>query len=287
MAQRRPTIPIKIRRELVEQAGGKCANPGCPNRLIEFHHIQEWAIYHTHDENHMIALCPSCHDSVDRGKLTISDEEIYSWKGIQRNSAAPYAGSIFVEPMTNPMLRMGFIGFRGPDGVTIVEVANQRISMAVRENELAFLNLKLVDPDGNLLVDVVDNYVRQRSPEVSVESRAGRWRVRGDALGILPKWAMDCLTPHGFETSVAGMDLLDIEVTAPGEVGVSGVWVDDQRAVISNRENGALLLLSRRKGIAINCLGERPSEGNKGAFFIFTGNLDKTVFETLLPSDFW
>ena len=45
-----------IKNQLIEEAAGKCANPGCPNRLVQFHHIREWAVCRTHDAAHMIAI---------------------------------------------------------------------------------------------------------------------------------------------------------------------------------------------------------------------------------------
>jgi hypothetical protein len=68
VAGHRPAVPKPMKLQLVEQTSGKCANPGCANVLLELHHIREWRVYHVHDADHMIAICASCHDSVDRGK---------------------------------------------------------------------------------------------------------------------------------------------------------------------------------------------------------------------------
>jgi hypothetical protein len=80
--------------------------PGCPNQLVEIHHIHEWHVYQTHDASHMIAICPSCHDAVDRGSLQISDDELYRWKGIDRKEALS-TGHIFIEPGEAPRLLLG------------------------------------------------------------------------------------------------------------------------------------------------------------------------------------
>lgn len=78
------TPPPTLKKYLLEEAGYKCANPGCSNRLIEIHHIKEWCIYYTHDKAHMIAVCPACHDTITRGNLRIDDETLYRWKNITR-----------------------------------------------------------------------------------------------------------------------------------------------------------------------------------------------------------
>lgn len=36
------------------------------------------------DQDHMIAICPTCHDAVHHGPLEITDDTIYSWKSIKR-----------------------------------------------------------------------------------------------------------------------------------------------------------------------------------------------------------
>src|SRR5438270_731527 len=110
MAQHRPKVPAETKRALVEEAGGKCANPGCANRLTELHHIKKWAIYETHDAGHMIALCPACHDQVERGPLRISDEDLYRWKTIERGQ--PIADFIYIEPpatQKEPILQLGSV----------------------------------------------------------------------------------------------------------------------------------------------------------------------------------
>ncbi len=69
MADYRAKVPAKIKKALIKEAGGKCANPGCPHALTEIHHIKERCVYKTHDQSHMIAICPNCHDAVTRGGL--------------------------------------------------------------------------------------------------------------------------------------------------------------------------------------------------------------------------
>jgi hypothetical protein len=97
MAEYRPKIKRTVKEALIKKAGGKCANPGCPNVLTEIHHIKEWCVYKSHNPSYMIAICPSCHDSVTRGGLRINDETLYRWKTISRalQTASHY---IYLEP---------------------------------------------------------------------------------------------------------------------------------------------------------------------------------------------
>jgi hypothetical protein len=174
-----------MKRTLIEQAGGKCANPGCPNRLVELHHIHEWHVYQTHDAEHMIAICAACHDSIDRGQLQISDEALYRWKGIDRSSSRNM-GHIFVEPGDAPRLLLGSITAKGDSGLIVFESSEQqRLSFVVRDSEIMLLNLKISGPDGGLLLDVVDGYVRKRESSID-------YRVRPGAVEV----------PAGFEFSI-------------------------------------------------------------------------------------
>ena len=95
--------------------------------------------------------------------------------------------------------------------------------MAVRENELAILNLKTVDSNGNPVLDVVDNYVRQRNPDINIDSRPGRYRVTAtDYDKFYPKWIQEILSKGPSHADPEHFGILDIAVLAPGEVRIQG-----------------------------------------------------------------
>ena len=64
MTNGRINVDPKVKKRLIQEAGNKCANPGCPVRRTHTHHIRKWAVYQTNDEQEMIAVCPSCHDAI-------------------------------------------------------------------------------------------------------------------------------------------------------------------------------------------------------------------------------
>lgn len=96
MATKRNKVPPAVKRQLIQEAGGKCANPGCSRQYEHLHHIEHWAVYKTHDRKHMIAVCSSCHHQIHHGRLRISDDTLYEWKGITR-SLGDHRGYIYVE----------------------------------------------------------------------------------------------------------------------------------------------------------------------------------------------
>ena len=56
-----PPIQRSLEREVLVEAGHRCAIPQCRQIPIEIHHIVPWAICRTHEFENLIALCPTCH----------------------------------------------------------------------------------------------------------------------------------------------------------------------------------------------------------------------------------
>lgn len=257
MAGHRPAVPQPIKQQLIEQINGKCANPGCPNALLELHHIREWHVYHTHDAEHMIAVCASCHDSVDRGELVIGDDEIYSWKRIVRTG--PCVGHIFVEPTSEPpRILLGTISVKGDDGLVVFDFAvRHRLSFAVRDGDIMLLNLRISSPAGETLVDVVDGYVRTRKPSIILKSRPGHIMIpAGFHSDVIPEWVRTKLVNEDLLYGIEGMPLLQIRVVRPGLVRVNGIWCDENAAVIATTNRFLFISRTRQRPITIAGAGE-------------------------------
>jgi len=65
----RPAIPTLLERELLVEAGHRCALPTCRQTPVEFAHIVSWEKCQTHEFDNMICLCPTCHSRYDRGEI--------------------------------------------------------------------------------------------------------------------------------------------------------------------------------------------------------------------------
>lgn len=77
---RRP-IPQAIRREVLTEAGYRCAVPTCHTILaIDLHHLDMVADGGKNTADNLIALCPTCHALLHRG--VIPAEAIRVWKGM-------------------------------------------------------------------------------------------------------------------------------------------------------------------------------------------------------------
>lgn len=62
---KRPPIPRQLRREVLIEAGHRCAIPTCKQPTVEIAHIIPWEKVREHTFENLIALCPNCHTRYD------------------------------------------------------------------------------------------------------------------------------------------------------------------------------------------------------------------------------
>lgn len=78
-AVKRKPIPSQVRRDVLTEAGYKCAVPTCRNILaIDIHHMVQVSDKGGNVLSNLLALCPTCHALYHRGE--IAQESIYAWK---------------------------------------------------------------------------------------------------------------------------------------------------------------------------------------------------------------
>lgn len=65
----RPPIPRQLEREVLLEAGHRCAMPTCHQTPVEIAHIVPWEKVQEHTFDNLIALCPTCHARYDRGEI--------------------------------------------------------------------------------------------------------------------------------------------------------------------------------------------------------------------------
>src|SRR4051794_39683338 len=232
MAQHRPDVPPATKAALRAQAGGKCANPGCPSRRTHLHHIRECAVYQSHDEQHMIAVCPSCHDAIHHGELPIDDETVYRWKSITRTDEAA-RGDLYVEPSREAKLLLGSIAVTGDAGLVVFELSEgNRLSFAIQDDDIVLLSLTVTDSRRREVVRLVDGHVKvAANTGIEYEQVPGHHRITAPhEPRYLPGWVLKRVqwTEPEFDPS-DGVTLLDLEVVAPGIVKVQGVWIESRQ----------------------------------------------------------
>jgi HNH endonuclease len=138
MAKRRKKLKPAVKRQIIEEAGNKCANPGCSNWRVHIHHIKHWSVYESDDPKILIAVCPSCHDAIHQGSLKISDELLYKWKSIKRPKK-PISTHMYTEPSKQIKLLTGTIALSTKnEGATVFELAeNNKLSFRILEGDIA------------------------------------------------------------------------------------------------------------------------------------------------------
>lgn len=177
-------------------------------QLLQLHHIEEWHVYQTHDEAHMVAVCAGCHDSIHRGGLSISDDDLYRWKRVDR-STLPTA-HLFVDPGGSPRLLAGTIAHEGDSGLLVFDFGrHNRRSFALVDNAIVLLNVRLLTHAGEPVLDVVDGYIRQRDEDITLETGPGRVRIPESIndTRFVPDWARTSLLLEDLHYGISGLPL--------------------------------------------------------------------------------
>lgn len=77
MVEERPKIPAELRRQVLMEAGHRCAIPVCGQTPVEIHHIRPWAQVQEHTFDNLIALCPTDHARAGRGEIDRKSLRLY------------------------------------------------------------------------------------------------------------------------------------------------------------------------------------------------------------------
>lgn len=80
MPEGRDPIPTAIRREVLVEAGHRCAIPTCRQTPVELAHIVPWAQVKEHTFDNLIALCPTCHARYDAPRSDIDRRAMERYK---------------------------------------------------------------------------------------------------------------------------------------------------------------------------------------------------------------
>lgn len=260
MAKYRPHIGKKVKKRLIKEAGNKCANPGCPNIRIAIHHIKEWAIYQTHDEKHMIAVCQSCHDAIHNGNLKIDDETLYRWKGLKRNTEVSNT-HLYVEASNEMKLMCGSICFKAPLRTRILRISPKNaLGFKIVNDEHIVLDLIITDLNKNEVIKVVENYIKYKyNDSVEYKQRAGKVNVtaplNSSFITDIICQKVKTIEPSFGEGGV--ITLLDIEVIKPGLIKIEGIWLENDIGYVITKNALIVIPPNLPKPLAFEGCGEQ------------------------------
>jgi 5-methylcytosine-specific restriction endonuclease McrA len=68
----RPSIPRPLEREVLMEAGHRCATPTCKQTPVEIAHIIPYDKVLKHEFDNLITLCPNCHSRYTANLLIIN-----------------------------------------------------------------------------------------------------------------------------------------------------------------------------------------------------------------------
>lgn len=231
----RPKVPTEDKKRLINEVGGRCANPGCSNARVEIHHINEWAVYQSHDPRYMIAICPSCHDAVHHGKLEITDETLLRWKNAGKVTRT--SDVIFVEPGLEPLIKLGPIEITSAGGLIVFEPSpRNRISYIIENGDIVLASCRTARRDGSNILTITDNRVRFDANDCEYLQSPGHIRLTGRAETILSDWMIKGVRSRLPTFADEPEIIFDIEVIAAGQVSIRGIWADENRALVVNEE---------------------------------------------------
>jgi hypothetical protein len=275
MTSKRPKIKGDVRKTLIREAGGKCANPGCSNTLTEIHHIREWSVYFSHDPEHMIAICPTCHDAVSRGELKITADIAYSWKRISRT--AHTRGYLYVEPAeTPPRLVAGTLSLRGTSGLVVFsENPLQRLSFRLNAMDIMSLEATVTSLSGVELARVVDGHFQvMAGSAATLAQRPGQFRITHPLSDqVMPDWALSQMREFEPDFAIDGSPpLLDMEVLSPNVVRVQGIWLAADGGLIITKR--AVSFVRRGSLRPISLVGESA----ENTVLNYAGPADQALF---------
>lgn len=81
MVSKRAPIPEAVKRQVLMEAGYRCAVPTCRNIIaLDIHHMVEVSKGGGNEPANLLVLCPLCHALYTRGEIT--EDAIRTWKGM-------------------------------------------------------------------------------------------------------------------------------------------------------------------------------------------------------------
>ncbi len=239
MTRKRTKVGKKVLEQLRQEAGGKCANPGCSTHRTHIHHIREWHVYRTHDAKHMIAVCPTCHDDIHHGAITLLDETIYRWKEMVR-LGDEIRGQLYIEPGGFTKLLAGTIAIAAPLNIAVFHLSdNNYLRFDIKEDNLLFLNLRMYSYKRKEVLRITYNHLRlDINPLVEYKEVRGYIQITVPATqDYVPDWVIDKMLLVNPLFVVNGKAIvLSLEVVRPGVVRIQGVWADPEKAVVITKD---------------------------------------------------
>jgi hypothetical protein len=174
MAESRPSIPEAIKRDILIEAGHRCAIPTCKNSAnIDLHHIVPWEKSKEHKAENLIALCPNCHRLAHDG--SIDKKSLLKYKEVCQkllNPPAHYESEVKAYIKFNPNTATGildannivgfidhgilnfsfnFLNLFTDESYVINAIGDGSVSFKVIEKSISGAQIVFIDPCPNIV----------------------------------------------------------------------------------------------------------------------------------------
>ena len=117
-------------------------------------------------KKHMIAVCPSCHDAIHHGAISIDDEVLYQWKSIHRRSPE-VRSHVYIEPGETTKLLLGTVAVTAPRQALVFELsAVSRLKFTIKDGDILLLELAVATVQGAQVLHVSDKLTLDIIPEL-------------------------------------------------------------------------------------------------------------------------
>jgi len=275
MPKKRKKLNPAVKRQIVEEAGNKCANPGCANWRVHIHHIKHWAIYESDEPGILVAVYPSCHDAIHHGSLEFSNDILYLWKAIKR-PAKPNFTHVYIEPSIEIKLLTGSISISTKnDNVTVFELSEyNKLSFRILDGDIALINLNICDLKGVEKIKISDNNVRIHDADTLLfEKVPGHVKISTKNVYsfIPPEFASKMRVHQPGYLANDDLILLEILVMKPGHVRVNGCWSDSNRAVVITDKSISFMTHNLQRPLSL--IGE-----GEASVLMYAGPIDRAMF---------
>lgn len=243
MTRKRTKVGKKVLAQLKREAGDKCANPGCSTRGTHIHHIRQWSVYRTHDAKHMIAVCPTCHDQIHHGDLSITDETVYRWKELIRLGDA-HRGHLYIEPSGINKVLTDSVAFMAPLNIAVFHMSDKNYLRFDVDENLLFLDLLMYTYKRGEVLRVKNNHLRlDINPSVEYKEVNGHIQVTVPATpDYIPPRVVERMIKEDPSFVIDGkVVVLSLEVIEAGLVKIQGVWSESDRAFVFTKNDFCVL----------------------------------------------
>lgn len=149
----RPPTPARVQTYLRQSAGFGCCR--CGHAIVHYHHIVPWEEKQHFDPDHMMAICPGCHEEMK----VMSREDQYELKNKPHNIRRGFLDGQLVAPRRKaPVVKLGSTVYFEDCQTPIIIIDNTPI-LGVQFDEAgrALISLNLFDENDNLIAQIINN----------------------------------------------------------------------------------------------------------------------------------